>query len=220
MTLGSKIQQLRKQKGMTQESLAEQLHVSRQALSKWELGSSVPDIDNIILLSDYFQVTTDYLLRDDLETVEYLHQGNSNGSECKQNDREQTFNGKILFVISGALILIGFMLAWARSNDGTSLQYLSISLAMPGLIIQVIGVALFEVVHIREQGTVKDRILFWGMSSWLLTPIPILYFMGVYFRYFMDHNNDFYFLFLVGVFYLILNVCVSLLCIWQYRRRT
>lgn len=48
---------------MSQEALAEKLNVSRQAVSKWELGVSVPDVDKIVLMSDLFGVTTDYLLK-------------------------------------------------------------------------------------------------------------------------------------------------------------
>lgn len=64
MTIGAKIQALRKQRGMSQEQLAEALGVSRQAVSKWEAEQSVPDIDKIIAICDYFSVTTDYIIRD------------------------------------------------------------------------------------------------------------------------------------------------------------
>lgn len=63
MTIGAKIQTLRKQRGLSQEQLAEALGVSRQAVSKWEAEQSVPDIDKIIAICDYFGVTTDYILR-------------------------------------------------------------------------------------------------------------------------------------------------------------
>ncbi|MCL2618711.1 MAG: helix-turn-helix domain-containing protein [Defluviitaleaceae bacterium] len=62
MTLAEKIQGLRKQRGMSQEQLAERVTVSRQAVSKWELGESLPDIDNVVQLSRIFEVSTDYLL--------------------------------------------------------------------------------------------------------------------------------------------------------------
>ena len=65
MTLAEKIQALRKQSGMSQEQLAEKITVSRQAVSKWELGESFPDIDNVVQLSKIFSVSTDYLLEDD-----------------------------------------------------------------------------------------------------------------------------------------------------------
>lgn len=64
MTLGQKIQQLRKASGISQEQLAEQLHVSRQSVSKWELDDAVPELSKIILLSDLFAITIDELLRD------------------------------------------------------------------------------------------------------------------------------------------------------------
>jgi len=63
MTLGEKIQILRKQRGMSQEQLAARILVTRQAISKWELSESLPDVDNIVQLSEMFNVTTDYLLK-------------------------------------------------------------------------------------------------------------------------------------------------------------
>ena len=65
MTLADKIIDLRKKNGWSQEELAEKLDVSRQSVSKWESGQSVPDINRILLLSDLFSVSTDYLLRDE-----------------------------------------------------------------------------------------------------------------------------------------------------------
>lgn len=64
MTLGNKLQKLRKERGMSQEKLAEELKVTRQAVSKWELDAALPDTANIIALSRLFGVSTDYLLKD------------------------------------------------------------------------------------------------------------------------------------------------------------
>ncbi len=64
MKLSEKIIKLRRAAGMSQEELADRLGISRQAVSKWESEQSVPDIDKIILLSELFGVTTDYLLKD------------------------------------------------------------------------------------------------------------------------------------------------------------
>ena len=63
MTIANRIQNLRKTKGISQEQLAEKIGVSRQAVSKWESEQSIPDIDKIILMSDFFNVTTDSLLK-------------------------------------------------------------------------------------------------------------------------------------------------------------
>ena len=64
MNFADKLIRLRKQYGWSQEDLAEQVDVSRQSISKWESGQSIPDLDKIIKLSDIFQVTTDYLVKD------------------------------------------------------------------------------------------------------------------------------------------------------------
>ena len=63
MTIADRIQSLRKQKGMSQEELADRVGVSRQAVSKWESEQANPDIDKIVIMSDIFDVTTDYLLK-------------------------------------------------------------------------------------------------------------------------------------------------------------
>lgn len=67
MILSEKITYLRKQNGWSQEQLAEQLNVSRQSISKWESGASIPDLDRILKLSKLFDVSTDYLLKDEIE---------------------------------------------------------------------------------------------------------------------------------------------------------
>ena len=65
MKLAEKLFELRKEKGWSQEKLAEQINVSRQSISKWESGQVLPEIEKIIELSRIFQVTTDYLLLDE-----------------------------------------------------------------------------------------------------------------------------------------------------------
>ena len=68
MRLPDKIILLRKQNGWSQEELAEKLKVSRQAVSRWENGTALPDAQNVLQLSKLFYVTTDYLLNDDYES--------------------------------------------------------------------------------------------------------------------------------------------------------
>lgn len=67
MILADKIIALRKKHGMSQEELAEKINVSRQSVSKWEGAQSIPDLDRIIQLSQLFGVSTDYLLKDDID---------------------------------------------------------------------------------------------------------------------------------------------------------
>lgn len=63
--LSEKLYMLRKNSGLSQEQLAEQLNVSRQAISKWEQGTAVPESEKLITISNYFGVTVDYLLKED-----------------------------------------------------------------------------------------------------------------------------------------------------------
>ena len=67
MNLSEKILSLRKKRNLSQEELAEKLNVSRQAVSRWEVGSSQPDASNLLQLSRLFGVSADYLLNDDYE---------------------------------------------------------------------------------------------------------------------------------------------------------
>ncbi|MBP0969002.1 MAG: helix-turn-helix transcriptional regulator, partial [Oscillospiraceae bacterium] len=67
MILADKIIENRKKNGWSQEDLAYRLGVSRQSVSKWESAQAVPDMKKILQLSDLFGVSTDYLLRDDIE---------------------------------------------------------------------------------------------------------------------------------------------------------
>lgn len=75
MILADKIIRLRKKNGWSQEELAEKMNVSRQAVSKWESAQTVPDLEKILMLGDLFGVTTDYLLKDEIESEEFTSGG-------------------------------------------------------------------------------------------------------------------------------------------------
>ncbi|MDE6752729.1 MAG: helix-turn-helix domain-containing protein [Eubacterium sp.] len=79
MIFADKLIQLRKQKGWSQEELAEKMEVTRQSVSKWESAQSVPDIERILQLSDIFDVSLDYLLKEDVA---------DNGGHCEKSEKE------------------------------------------------------------------------------------------------------------------------------------
>lgn len=81
MILADKITELRKKTGMSQEELAEKLGVSRQSVSKWEGAQSTPDLNRILQLSQIFGVTTDFLLKDEIEAPETLQDAPAENSE-------------------------------------------------------------------------------------------------------------------------------------------
>ena len=82
MILAEKIINLRKKNGWSQEELAEKLGVTRQSISKYEGAQSIPDLDKILKLSEIFGVTTDYLIKDELEEEEYA------SSQMQENESE------------------------------------------------------------------------------------------------------------------------------------
>ena len=91
MILADKIINLRKKNGWSQEELAEKLGVTRQSVSKYEGAQSIPDLDKILKLSEIFGVTTDYLIKDELEEEEYvLSQMQENESESDRSVHKVT----------------------------------------------------------------------------------------------------------------------------------
>ena len=70
MILAEKIITLRKRMNWSQEELAEKLNISRQSVSKWEVGATIPDLDKILKMSELFGVSTDYLLKDEMDVTE------------------------------------------------------------------------------------------------------------------------------------------------------
>ena len=73
MILADKIIRLRKKNGWSQEELADKMNVSRQAVSKWESAQTIPDLEKLLQLSALFGVTTDYLLKDEIEDEEFTN---------------------------------------------------------------------------------------------------------------------------------------------------
>jgi transcriptional regulator with XRE-family HTH domain len=72
MDIGLKIKQLREEQGLSQDSFAEKLHVTRQAVSKWESGKGCPDIENIISISNAFNVSLDELIKNSKQVEEKI----------------------------------------------------------------------------------------------------------------------------------------------------
>lgn len=129
MTLADRIQQLRKQKGISQEELADRVGVSRQAVSKWESAQSVPDLDKILLLSDYFEVTTDYLLK---------------GIEPAPPVRDKRADGRIFTIVASVLNLIGVLVACVVFYETQMAGAIVIGLVFLALGCMVFGIGMVE----------------------------------------------------------------------------
>ena len=84
MKLGKKITEIRKQKNMTQEDLAEKFHVTRQTISNWENGKSYPDIETLVCISNEFNVSLDMLLKGDKDMVKKITKEQKKGKKQKK----------------------------------------------------------------------------------------------------------------------------------------
>lgn len=115
MSIAERIQQLRKAKGLSQEQLANEIGVSRQAVSKWESQQSLPDLDKIIILSEYFDVSTDYLLM-----------GKNNVTQGK----DLTLVSRVLYLISPFIIFLGVICSWANWYENQYMTDIFVGLVM------------------------------------------------------------------------------------------
>lgn len=153
MTIADRILELRKMKGISQEELADKIGVSRQAVSKWESEQSIPEIDKIVLLSDFFEVSTDYLLKG-FENIK------------KRNDSyTYIFNS-----VATALNLLGIVMSsfiWSISQD--------VGGTIAGLVFIILGTMIFSIGIYQSSG--KEKIInkskFWKINIWLITFIPL-----------------------------------------------
>ena len=98
MALPEKLYALRKKSGLSQEQLAEALNVSRQAISKWEGGSAMPESDKLLALSNYFGVSLDYLLKDGAP--------NAAPAEAQEEHRTMRLLSLILCFVYGVLSIL------------------------------------------------------------------------------------------------------------------
>ena len=154
MLIGEKLRRLRIARQLSQEQLAEKLQVSRQAISKWELGESMPDTENLILLSKFYGVSIDYLLLNELNISSEL-----------ETKRSRSFP---IFIFGMGGLIIGLILSivlWCT--------YQSILMVSIGLIIQIISVTVVLI----KQSELSSQLqrLFLMISAWMIFPFICFY---------------------------------------------
>ena len=113
MEFHNKLYNLRKQKGLSQEELANRLNVSRQTISKWEVGDSTPDMEKLIAISDMFEMSLDELVMDKVPTkIEEMSSKSEFASKLKEevltdeNKKKAKKGLKIAAIIFGIIVLI------------------------------------------------------------------------------------------------------------------
>ena len=146
MNISDRIQSLRKARGITQEQLADAVGVSRQAVSKWEAEQSVPDLERIVAMAEYFDVTTEYLLR---------------GIEPAPDVRAPRTSPRTMCIIATALDAAGLIL-----GGGLWFEYQNWLCVAVMLIFQLAAVTVW----LLTKGE-RPR-WFWAVHVWFLSVIP------------------------------------------------
>ena len=109
MEFNEKLQNLRKQRGLTQEELAEKLYVSRTAISKWESGRGYPNIESLKAISKFFSVTVDELLStDEILTI----------AEEDNKRKEKHFRDLMYGLLDLSIAMLLFFAALCRKGRG------------------------------------------------------------------------------------------------------
>ena len=131
MKFNQKLQELRKQKGLTQEELAESLYVSRTAISKWESGRGYPNIESLKAVAKFFSVSVDTLLSTD-EVLTIAEEDN------KKNEKH--FRDLIYGLLDLSIAMLLFLPLFAEKTDG-AIQ--SVSLITLGAVQLYLKIAYF-----------------------------------------------------------------------------
>ena len=145
MNISDRIQALRKSRGISQEQLADVLGVSRQAVSKWEAEQSSPDLERIVAMAEYFDVTTDYLLR---------------GIEPAR-ERKGRADARTLCIVSTAVNAVGLIIGaalWRTYQNAFAAAFI-LSAQAAGLVLWLLA----------KGGRPR---WYWAANVWLLGALP------------------------------------------------
>ena len=208
MNMADRIQHLRKSKGISQEELADKVGVSRQAVSKWESEQSTPDIEKVILLSDFFDVTTDYLLK---------------GIEPVSDNTTEKSDARIFSLVGSVFNFIGLVVAimiWENEQTPSSVAV--------GLILLAVGIMVFALGQFIGENKEKASFWFWIVNIWIVVLIPIScifnFIQGIIYRHWWtfaplpELGNSISFFVLGWGFYFVVCISIDLLLIKCTRR--
>lgn len=157
MNIAYRIQNLRKTKGLSQEELAEKIGVSRQAVSKWESDQSMPDLDKIIIISEYFDVTTDFILK-----------GVENPPKAVESNKNN-ITSQILYIASTAFLAIGLLTAfggWYAEQSNESIW--------GSMIIQIVGLVGYYIGNLLSKSKAPFMIKWLNTIITLFMPVSLL----------------------------------------------
>ena len=161
-TLADRIQQLRREHGLSQEQLAEKLNVSRQAVSKWESAQAQPELDKILALSELFCVTTDYLLKGSRGTPPEA----GPAPACRP---DAVFASRVLYLAALFFIGIGLVCALAAWYEKQTADCIA-----GGMVVQAIGAVCYGVGRMLSPARPARWMVKAGCAAGLFLPLAVL----------------------------------------------
>ncbi|MBE6039260.1 MAG: helix-turn-helix transcriptional regulator [Anaerofustis stercorihominis] len=172
MNISEKLLTLRKEYGYSQEELAEKLNVSRQAISRWEMGSALPDTLNIIAITKLYGVSADYLLNDEYETEDDMPLVKSTTERATKNSLLQT-SYILSLAINAISLLIGFVGYFISKST---------AVVLIGIVLSIVGIACFEASLVKYCDSDRNmyRKKFYDISVWLVSFVPVCVFDGYF----------------------------------------
>ena len=156
MKFSDKLKKLRKENNLSQERLADLLEVSRQAVSKWESEQSTPDLEKVIIMSDFFGVTTDYILKG-IEPV----------TDKEQKSKE--IASKILYISSTAFVAIGLLCAFGGWYELQTMEAVAGS-----MIIQAVGIVGYFIARILSEEKATFYVSWFNIIGIAFMPISMI----------------------------------------------
>ena len=161
-TLADRIQQLRREHGLSHEQLAEKLNVSRQAVSKWESAQAQPELDKILALSELFCVTTDYLLKGSRGTP-------PEAGPAPARRLDAAFASRVLYLAALFFLGVGLVCALAAWHEKQTADCIA-----GGMVVQGIGVVCYGVGRMLSPARPARWMVKAGCVVWLFLPLFVL----------------------------------------------
>ena len=152
MNIGEKIYNLRKKKNLSQEYLASVLNVSRQTISKWETGESNPDIDKIVPLCNFFEISTDEFLKG--KDIVYERKLN------KKKTKNKALTFSLCLVIFAVMIILTILLEEIEVSDGVIGSIIMFGITLIGVLLIYYFVSTPKEKKKDKKGSIINKIIF------------------------------------------------------------
>lgn len=152
MNIGEKIYNLRKKKNLSQEELANILNVSRQSISKWETGESTPDLDKIVPLCNFFEISTDEFLKG--KDIVYERKL----KEEKKKNKALTLS--LCLVIFGIMIILTMILEELEVSEGMIGAIIMLGITLIGVLLIYYFWSNQEEKKVDQKGKIINKIIF------------------------------------------------------------